>query len=384
MRRWIPLLVIPLVLMGCSLFGGVSRLRESVEFYATQLPQTLTAQLPTLEAVVTQVGEAVATVAAATPTPQVPTPEATPAQPSGEVPSQGMVSQSEEIRTGRERFVHRMVIGDRTYVFLEWEHRFDRDRQAEEWHIRQGSEPENVYVYVDGTFWHNTGSGWVQVAGSKEDVVPRFLTLVGEPPSDTGYEEVGREEVNGMEAIHYRATISGIPPSIIGAAAPPDMPPFPVPPRVEQVVWDGWITPEGYLVKSQIRFHMTFTLMDGSQTQGYEELVWEAMDLNQPVEIATPQAAEAPEPPVPLPEGAELQVYAEAQRAWLYNVADTDVETVAAWYQEQLPAQGFQVVESYASSAAANFVVQAPDGSRWRIDVAFLGAGVGITVQPQE
>ncbi len=366
-------------LLACGLLQGLSQVQEGVEFYATQLPQTLESQRPTLEAVMTQAAQQAPSSPGTVPAPAA---SPTPGQPQGQAQGlqvRGALVELEDVRTGRERFVHTVTVGDRTFTVMEWVHEFDREAQAESWVIRQAGAEEQSIVLIGDTQWYKQGDLWVQVTIAPQDIRPALLGMITRVPEDVVWQRVGEETINGMNTVRYRSEGLALPPMALAPGDIPDMPPIMGAPRVEQVVAEIWVTPEGYLVRGQIRWDMTFTLMDGNPTPGNETVYWEITDINQPITIELPEGVgQTPEPPFPMPPEATLANYVSQPSIWQYNVANWDLNQ-AVDYLDALSAQGFQVLERFVGEGTARFVLQGPDGRTWEVVVSANLAGPGIS-----
>ena len=370
-----------LFLMACGLLQGLSQVKEGVEFYATQLPQTLESQRPTLEAAVTQ--------AAGTMQSPPGTPAPTIAGPSQDAegqggPTVGRMSEWEEVRSGRESFARVLTVGEQTFTLLEWVHEFDRKAQAEAWTIRRGNEPEERIVLREGTMWYTRGDQWMQMQIDPKDIQPALLSTFASGMNEVAWQRVGEETVNGIPTVRYRSEGLGLPPSALETINLPGFPALAQAPQVNRTVAEVWVTPEGYLVKGELRWEMTFTLLDGRQVAGSEALRWEIRDVNQPVTIEAPEGVgQEVALPLPLPPEATLVSHINEPPTWMYNVPSWDVAQ-AVGYLEGLTGQGYQVVERFVSDALARFVLQAPDGRQWEVSVtpAMTGSGVTLLLRP--
>lgn len=378
-RGWFGLALVGILMLGCGL---LTRVQQGINVYATQLPQTLQAQKPTLEAVFTQAPTALAPVAG-TPTPTAP------AAPSGEKPVfAGLGSDIQEIRTFVESFTYTRTIGDKTFTLMEWEHRADREHQAEYFRYMapELQEPVEV-VFQQDTAWIHTGGQWIMYTINRKEVTPLSLGYyTPENLDNLEWTFVGEEQVNGQPTRHYRWSaphVAAFPPSVTQSEEQlrqhvPGMP------SVTEKTFQGmeahiWVNPQGYVVSGNLRWNIRYTLAGGNAVDGFEELRYQLLYVNQPVEIPSPQPSETPQAPIPLPADAQLQL-AQGNQAWIYTVPSWTVQQAARYFTEELPKQGYTVVQQHVSENSAAFILTTPQGQTFNIAVTLSATGQGVDV----
>ncbi len=378
MKRVYWLLMLVPFLLACGLLQGLSRVKQGVEFYTTQLPQTLESQRPTLEAAATQMGHLVATATAVVAPP--PGGAQAPSTGSGLV-LRGYASDLEDLRSGRERFVSVLVLGDQRLTLFEMEHRFDRDHNAEAW-IGKAQGEEFQVILKEGRAWMLQGDQWVMWSGDPQEARPplRLRLSLGEIPREV-LEEVGRERIAGMEVVHYR--IRDVEPAPLSPEdfQVPGMPPLAGEPQVQSFEAHMWVTPDGYLVKGSERWELLLPLQNGQQQPATVEVSWETLDINQPVDIPEPEVTAQPAPPpIPLPADAQLMGQTSQPPAWRYQVPSWSLETGVEYFQQALPGRNFQVKEHQVLPGMAVFRVVSPEGRSWEIMLTPAPTGQGVVV----
>ncbi len=373
MRRLVLVAALSGLLLACGLLQGLSRVQEGIEVYATQLPQTLESQKPTLEAMATQMQALQPTAP-----PERATPQPGAAGPAQGGPAfQGVIVEQEDIRSGQERLLHTLTVGDQTFNLFEWIHLFDRDKNAEAWIWREAGKEEQRFVYANGMFWFQQGEQWVKTPIDRSTLEPTLLQW-RTPPSDAQWKEVGRETVAGLETIRYQAQGPSIPFLFMSNQQVPGMPALAGEPEPGLTTVDIWMTPQGLLAKGQITWELTFPLQDGTKAPGAETILWEVQSLNQPVDIPIPTETEVP-PPFPLPEDAQLEVQTSQPPTWIFQVPSWTLDNALTYFRQTLPGQGFQVEEKVVAYTTAQFVVRDPQGKSWEVSLLSPG-GEGVQV----
>ena len=378
MKRVLWLLMVVPFLLACGFLQGLSRMKQSVEFYATQLPQTLESQRPTLEAVATQIAPVVETATAVVATPQAGNEGEPPSSGSGFV-LQGYVSELEHIRSGRERFTSVLIMGDQRFTLLDVEHRFDRDQKAEAWFGTFNDEEIRVIVR-EGRTWLFQDDQWIIWSGDPEEVLlsPALPEWGG---SRDILEEVGRERIAGLEVIRYRLRGVEPPPLTREDLQVPGVPPLAGEPQVQSFEAHVWITPDGYLAKILARWEVLLPLQNGQQQPATVEFLFEALDINQPVDIPVPEmASQVPEAPLPMPEDAQFIGQISQPPTWQYQVPSWDLETGVDYIQQALQSQNFQIKEHQVLPGMAVFRVVSPEGQSWEIVLTPAVSGQGVLV----
>ncbi len=364
------LLVLAAWTLACGFLSDLVRFKQEVETYATQLPQALEGERP-------------AEGVEATPGAGGPAEEATAPSPGeGAFSLQGRLTEADRLRTGHERFLHTLTVGDQTFTLMKWEHLFDRDNQAEAWVLGFLQEPEQRVTYREGAFWIQQGQQWIRVDSPSEEVEPAVFQDWEDLVGMAQWQQVGEETVAGVTATHYRAQGVSIPPT--WASNPTEIPGLPALaglPTVTGTTAEVWVSPEGYLVKSRLRWDLSLPLQEGGTVAGREEWLWEMVSINQPVDIPAPAQEEAAlTPPIPLPEDAHLVVQTNQPPTWSYTVPSWDMETAVAYLRAQFEAQGFRIVNAQEQPGLAFFMVQDAEGRQWMFNLAPSSGGTGVDV----
>lgn len=383
--RFTLVLFFGLFLMACGLLQGLSQVQEAAELYITQMPQTLESQRPTLEAAFTQMAERTQA-----------SPEEGEAQPTASAQAGGeagvnlrdYLSAQEQVRSGRERLRYIVTVGEQSVVVMEWLHEFVRETQAESWTVQTHGQITLRLIRMQDTYWLLQEEGsWVRVTiTDPNDYVrtPLFNYLSPETWTDLQWQRVGEETVNGIEAVRYRSPAFALPPSTLQEIQIPGLPPLMGPVNIEQTVAEVWVTPEGYVVRGVIRWEGQGSLVDGNQVRVQEELMVEVFDINQPITIEAPQAAQQAKPPFPVPQEAVLVMSLNEPPSWIYNVPDWSPEQGAQYVRETAPSHGFQILEDISGDTTTQFVLQGPDGRVWTVLVqlsATRPTGIDLFIQ---
>lgn len=139
---------------------------------------------------------------------------------------------------------------------------------------------------------------WIRMPADESDTFTGDMGVQTDPfemldtyrEANAQVEELGTEEVNGVEATHYRvvvdsesylASLSDEERAQIEAEGPMPQGEFPL---------DLWITDDGFIVKMLMEIDGSEVDFDANSTETFERmtLTYDVFDINQPVEISAP------------------------------------------------------------------------------------------------
>lgn len=378
--------VLLFVLLNCGLLRGLQQVREGVEFYATELPQTLQAQQPTLEQALSTAQAELADMGQATPPPSPTTP---PSSVQEEGPSLAFRPDERFAITGefdtlRERLAYIQTIGDQAYTLFEWVREVDRTRNVEAfyWTWGAGDRPASRFVRVGNQVYVEQGGTWVLSQVPEGTLEPMMQPISFEEP----LQKVGEEVIAGVPTVHYRWEGPPIP-----FGTPQDLS---LPPGAPAIVGethtgtavDVWVTRDNQqLLRLHLRLLQQLTLVDGQQVSGAREVLYEVQAINQPVDIPAIEelTAGAPKPPIPLPQEAQVTNQISQPPMWGINVPSWDLNQAVDYFQNQLPSQGYTVEAVYVSESSVVFRVTDPQGRVWEVSMTpgLSGPGVDVVIR---
>ncbi len=249
----------------------------------------------------------------------------------------------------RMRFEWSLEKADGSTESLTMEQAATRDPQAQQFLI--GSAGESIeYIQIGDQVWIRYGDEWMQ---SSSDVTGDFAEEFGaglmdesnwiDEVEDEDYEYLGREDINGIRARHYRATYNESWLGLLGEQGPDD---------IDQGTADVWIADDNDVPAFVVRFEVEIKgTADSESVTG--RLSQEVYDVNATITI---------EPPADvalggLPEGVPL--YPEAEGLTTFGTMTTftvgdDVETVNDFYAEALENAGW--IEDEGSSMSTDMM----------------------------
>ena len=195
------------------------------------------------------------------------------------------------------------------------------------------SDPEGgdqmEWVQIGDTTWSCFGGSCVQSQENPEEAASGFGEPMAFEPEEfigSDYRYAGKETVNGISARHYVISLS---PAQIAAFAQGE---------VSDVQAEAWIADEADLPSFVIRYVLRWTgTREGNAGEG--EFVYEIYDVNTPITIEPPEGATTGLPE-DLPAYPNAQDLMSMQGMITFSTPD-ELETVAEFYQAQLPAMGW-------------------------------------------
>ena len=177
-------------------------------------------------------------------------------------------------------------------------------------------------VQIGDRMWIQAGEQWIEVSSEDTAQFDQMLTSFDSATAGLSGNAklVGEEEINGVATRHYTfdESMSGL-----GMGA------------YEHLKGEVWVAIEGdYAVKY---------LFDTEDEESIMHWEWEVYDINAPFTIEPPAAAEGARDDIPeMPDATERTAFG----AMVTYETPSDMATVADFYKEQMPAQGWTFEES--------------------------------------
>jgi len=208
-------------------------------------------------------------------------------------------------------------------------------------------------IRIGVTTWTNLGDGnWIQ---SSEEAASPFQSagLIFDTPellvSVADARALGAETINGLVSDHYEFDKSQLNIASIG--------------EMDEAQGEFWIAREGGFI---VRYRMQargsdIELSEGERGEGTIALIYEVLEVNQPVSISAPQAELGPPGfatgEFPLPAGAETKLTSRNFSSFLTAQPPAEVVT---FYQDRLPTIGWRLLpdEGFASTEITSLVFQ--------------------------
>lgn len=297
-KIWIPVTVLVLAALACSLPGGGGNATPTRETEVTQAPSV---EQPTA----------------------APTPES-----GGEVPAPQV---AEDALAGLDSYRARMIsqwtpaggTPEGTTLLEE----YTRDPAAHRVVI-EGPEGTVEIVQIGDTGWFCTNGECMQSAQDEEDILSDMGATTFDPAdftSGTDYTYKGEETVNGIRARCYALDLSA---AEIAAMAQGS---------VTDVQANACIAAQSGLPEFVVRYQMGWK-ETRDDTEGTTEFSFEVYDVNRPFTIEPPEgAAGLPEDVPAYPGASELMM----MEGFISFSTTDDVATVADFYGTGLPTQGW-------------------------------------------
>lgn len=308
-KIWIPLVMLVLAALACSLPGG-GNATPVQPAEATQAPLSEATAVPTTESA----GEA-------------------PALEVGEDALAGLDSY-------RARITSQWTPTSGTPKVTTLVEEYTRDPAAHRI-MMEGTEGTVEIVQIGDTGWFCTDGQCVQSAQEEEDILADMGAATFDPVDFTksaDYTYKGEETVNGIRARHYTLNLSA---AEIAAMAQGS---------VTDVQADVWVAAQSGLPEFVVRYRMGWKeTRDG--VEGTTEFLFEVYDVNEPITIEPPEgAASLPEDVPAYPGASELMV----MEGFVSFSTSDDVATVAEFYGTGLAAQGWTKSEDAALEGMVN------------------------------
>jgi hypothetical protein len=192
----------------------------------------------------------------------------------------------------------------------------------------EGGQGSIEMVQIEGTTWTCFGGSCAQTQASEDDIASQFDAQVLDPSdltSDSDMDYVGQETVNGISTRHYTLNLNAAGVALLGQG------------EVTDVNSAVWIADDASLPAFVVRYTMTWQETRDGQA-GANEISYEVYDVNAPFTIEPPEnAASMPEDIPAYPDAATLMVM---EGLVSFSTSD-DVATVADFYRAELPNLGW-------------------------------------------
>ena len=240
----------------------------------------------------------------------------------------------------------------------------------------QGEEPKYQTIEMiqkEGKLWLNLGGTWMTGQDEGDTGYGEELQLYSPDEMGSNWKKVGTETVNGQKAIHYRTTT--VTSDLLQAPIASywatwhqgeEAPQF----KVKKVEADVYINDKGLVVKEDIRWTVELT-QQGKTQEAQDEMILEITDMNADITIEVPEEAQSSaKPPIPLP-GEATQAMSMGD-LYIYEIADKSVEEVTAYFQQELPKQGYKLE---GQGVPGIFKVTTPEGDVYTVTVTEGDAG---------
>jgi hypothetical protein len=188
------------------------------------------------------------------------------------------------------------------------------------------------YIQIGDTAWMNMGdeTGWMQMSAEESDFFEGGLfDLVGEAFLDeiSGYSLVGDETVNGILCHHYVFDEMSL-----LMAAEMELG------EVEQVNGEVWVSADdGFTVKYTLEADGKGLMGENEERPEHLSMMYELYDINADIVIEPPEGTGLPED-IPLMADAKVDM---AMEGMLMYSTDSSVEDAVAFYQAEMPANGW-------------------------------------------
>jgi hypothetical protein len=250
-----------------------------------------------------------------------------------------------QLETYRMRFSWTLEKADGSTESLTMEQAATRDPQAQQFLMGSGEESIE-YIQIEDQVWIRYGEEWMQSSSDTTgDLADEFGSgLMDESDwidevEDEDYEYLGKEDVNGIQARHYRAEYDESWPTLLGEEGADD---------IDQGIADVWIADENDLPAFVVRFEVEIKgTADSENITG--KLSQEIYDVNADFTIAPPEDAESGGLPDDLPLYPEAEGLTTFGSMTMFTVGD-DIETVNEFYLDALESAGWSQVEGSAMS----------------------------------
>ncbi len=328
-RIWVPMALLALASLACSLFGGAEKAVEVGREAATKVSE-----------VATVVGEG----GAATLVPDLsegePTAEAGEAEepeaegPSDEQPAQPALDADAlaGLESYRARFSAEWKPEEGEPEVLMFEEARTRNPSARRLVMEGMMAGESVeIVQIGDQSWMCSGGACSQMQADPDELASTFSDAAMFDPGDVMDEEnatfVGREENNGLQTRHYTLDLTSMQAAFLAQG------------EVSDVTGEVWIADEPDLPTFAVRFEMSWT-ENRQDIAGQVSFVYETYDVNAPFTIEPPEGAEKSGLPEDVPIYPNGEEVFSMEGMTSFNVSD-GVADVASFYREKLTAAGW-------------------------------------------
>lgn len=332
-RIWIPIVVLVLASMACSLFGRAEEAIEMGKEAATRVAD-----------LATEVGgEGLGTLVPELAEEATPEQEPTTEAPSGDddetagredeaAEPEIDIDAVEGLDSYRTRFSARWVPeeGEAENITLEEAH--TRNPRAQRLVMGGMVEGESVeIVQIEDQSWMCSGEACTQMQADPEDLAASFsdeaLFDPDEMVSDADMTFVGRETVNGVQTRHYELDMTGMRAAYMAQG------------DVFDPKGEVWVADEPDLPRVTVRLALSWTEVRDGET-GEAGFTYEAYDINEPFTIEPPEGAAGSGLPDDVPAYPNAQETFSMEGMTSFETEDA-VADVAEFYRNGLAAGGW-------------------------------------------
>ena len=236
-----------------------------------------------------------------------------------------------EFDSYRVRIVSRWTpeVGDAEGLTMEQAH--TRSPVAQQFIIDMGEDVETEFVQIENEAWYCSGGSCTQTAADAEELATGFGDSMVLDPADVTNDAdarfVGRERMNGVQTSRYALDLSEAQAAVLAQG------------DVADLQSNVWIADEPSLPAYTARFEMSWTeTRDGEA--GKSEFFYDVYDVNAPFSISPPEGSESSGLPDDVPAYPNTEDVFSMEGMTTFRSPDS-VETVADFYRDGLPAQGW-------------------------------------------
>lgn len=320
-RIWLPVVLLVLSSLACSLFGRAERAIEVGKEAATRVSEAATA-----------VGEgAVGTVLPQTSDESTPEPQAT--EPAAEDESLPEVDPDalSGLESYRVQMSSRWMPDEGSPEVMTIEQAHTREPAARRIAVDMGEEVGYEFVQIGDQAWYCSEGGCTQTQADVEELTSDFGGAMIIDPADITEDAnakfVGRENMNGVRTRRYALDVTEMQ---AAAMAQGD---------VTNLQSTVWIADEPDLPTYTARFEMSWDEERGEEA-GTSEFTYEVFDVNSAFTIEPPEGAESSSLPEDIPLYPRSEEVFSMEGMVTFSSPD-DVATVAQFYRDELPGQGW-------------------------------------------
>jgi len=331
-RIWLPIAVLVLASVACSLFGRAEQAIELGKEAATRVSEVATV-------VGEEGGEAVATLIPESSGEESEAEESTESEPAA-----GEEAEEEAVEPQIDSDALAGLESYRTKLTSEWtpdegepqiisfEEARTRAPAARRMVMGGMIEDEVVeIVQIEDQSWMCSGGTCTQIAADPEELASGFADSAMFDPADTmddaDTEFLGREVVNGVQTRHYRLNMT---PTQAAFAAEGD---------VSDMKGEVWVADEPDLPQLAVKFQMSWT-EERVDLSGRTSFVYETYDINEPFTIEPPEGAETDGLPDDVPVYPNSEDTFAMQGMTSFGTPDAPSD-VGEFYRQGLAAEGW-------------------------------------------
>jgi len=320
-RIWLPLIILVLSSLACSVCGTAGKAIQLGRDAATVASDAATT-----------VGEgAIATIVAETSDEAEPESESEEPGADDESIPQVDADAMSEFDSYRVRVVSHWTpeVGDAEGMTMEQAH--TRSPAAQQFIIDMGEDVQTEFVQIGDQAWYCSGGSCTQTAADAEELATGFGDSMALDPSDVTKDAdakfVVRESMNGVQTRRYALDVSEAQAAILSQGDMADL------------QSNVWIADEPGLPAYTARFEMSWIETRDGET-GKSEFFYDVYDVNASFTIDPPEGAESSGLPDDVPPYPNTEDVFSMEGMTTFNSADS-VQTVADFYRDALPAQGW-------------------------------------------